>query len=220
MRIVSAAVLVPVALAAEIVGGIPFAAPRRARGGDRVLGVERHDRGAAIPAWARIGALVCLVRRPACAGARAAPTGRSGSSPCRRSSRSLRGSAIARLLWTGLGLLYVAIPVRRLHRPAAGRALRLGRDPLRPLRRLGDRHGGLFRRARHRRAETLAARLAEEDVVGGVVGPCRGIGGRRPDRLADRGRRVSSPAFCSPRRSPSPRRPAISSSPPSSGGSA
>ena len=56
----------------------PFAAARRARGGDRVLGVDRHDRRAASRPGLRIGAAGLPLRRPACAGASSAPTGRSG----------------------------------------------------------------------------------------------------------------------------------------------
>ena len=51
-RIVSAAVLAPVALAAVIVGGVPFAAARGARGGDRLLGMDGDRPAASEPAWA------------------------------------------------------------------------------------------------------------------------------------------------------------------------
>ena len=60
-RVVSAAVLAPVALAAVLVGGLAFAALVDARRGDRLLGMD-GDRRRARAAWrARSPALACLV---------------------------------------------------------------------------------------------------------------------------------------------------------------
>ena len=58
------------------------------------------------------------------------------------------------------------------------------------------------------RPETLAARLAQEDLVGRADRACRGGRRRRPDGGVDRRGRCSAPAFSSRCRSRSRRRPA------------
>ena len=89
-----------------------------------------------------------------------------------RARRARRASAVAALaskvarLWCAGGLVYAAamlIAPVLLRRDAT---FGLRRDPVPVRDRLADRHRGLFRRPRGRRAEADAARQSQQDLVG------------------------------------------------------
>ena len=95
-----------------------------------------------------------------------------------RSRRSLRGAA----QWEAGGLAYAALSGLSLAYAARRRPCRADRHPVPVRGGLGDRHLGLFRRPRGRRAEAGAVDFAGQDRSGALGGTVGGVARRRGDR--------------------------------------